>query len=1285
MTPHSSGLSFTRVSYTVDVDSGPPKALLTDVTGSVDAGHVLAVLGPSGAGKTTLLNTLTLQKLVGGTPTGDVRVDGEPLTTALYDRTCAYVEQSDSLWASLTAREHLEFATALYASTKDVDSLIAAVGLEDVQHTRAGNEIIRGLSSGNKRRLSVALALVKRPPVLFLDEPTSGVDSASAMRMMTFLKDIASSTNAAVLCTIHQPPAAVFAGFDNAMVLSMGRVAYFGKASKMSEYLTSIGSPPSEGTNVAEFVLDLVNKDFTSASTVKKTLGKWAERRGGAPYGVEEKSEKDVTATPTNTSSTSSFTKQLAVLTDRSFLVARREPLAYLVRLVANFVATLFFGIIYIKTRDKTQDQVISRTFFLMFCMGIPMQFIIVSNFIYYYQWLSLKKEVKDGMYHPAASAIASWIVQTPVMFLLALSSLLPMYALGDLYWGSFPIVLVLYCVTFWSFEGLAQALSSFPNVFIGMFLFLNLYFTAFLFCGMFVDPEDVVWPIRVFCYFLPLGWSLQSYMYALYTDLPKHSGTKPCTPGQALPTGGICTAQGFYCYSESDPTGAVCYGETGNQILNSLSVQFTIFGDEGHYARNILLIVAFGVLCRICYVAAIYYLTKVVGGEEPAPPPSTSETRAIDIGPPEEVEEEADTANQSSWNSDDTSTSSSAIIPTTNRSITFAFQDIAYSIPQQKDASLQVLQHVSASVSNGEVLAILGPSGAGKTILLDTLTFSKGPGTPTGKITLNGVSMTRSKFVKNAIYVPREDNLWPSLTPRQHLDFAFKVYRPELADAARASAVDELLAVTGMTSCQNTRAGGMLFKGLSGGQRRRLTVAIALVKLPSVMILDEPTSGLDSAAAAAIINLLSSIAKRCSTAVVCTIHQPSAVVFAGFQKALILSQGRAAYCGGRADMVAYFESISKPLSKDANPAEAVLDMVSKDTTSAEEVTSVLDSWTASDKSKEVVVTGGGAMPTPAPNAGSLMSTLHVFMRQGYLALIDPLQYTGRMVAIPPIICFFGLVYVASHESNQKQVPFRLFYLWWVLCLPNALGIVQVVGTNRDTLSVVNEIRAGMYRVYSYVLSTSLIQLPALVILAFIINVFSFAIGGWPWDNFITYVFLYSINLWVFDSLAQLLAVLFKNPVIGMLGYLGFWSSSIVFCGLVFRGGDVVWPFRALYYALPLKWLFNATGYDVFGPTRSYSGAELCTPGENVTGADGAVYSCTAGGFYCEGAKTSFGCWGNTGSQVLQTLHMSYESLDDKDERLLDFGILIAFVASLKMAYTFALWRIVSASDSPNN
>jgi ABC-type multidrug transport system ATPase subunit len=1300
-------LAFERLHYTVPVKGSTPKALLQDIKGEVTSGHVLAILGPSGAGKTTLLNMLTLQQS-GGTPTGFINVNGEPLTPALYDRTCAYVEQTDTLWASLTVREHLAYATSLFRPELDesargaaVDDMARAVGLEDFMDTRAGNEITRGLSSGNKRRLSVALALVKRPNILFLDEPTSGVDSASAVRMMSFLQTVAATQNVAVVCTIHQPPASVFAGFDNTMVLSMGRVAYFGKAKKMGAYLANVGFPPPVDTNPAEFILDLVNKDFTPLAGVRRVLDAWAATDGSA-FGCEREDVDGKRLSEVETHSETSFVKQLAVLTDRSFLVARREPLAYLVRLVANFCATLFFGIIYVETREKVQGQINPRTFFLMFCVGIPMQFILVSNYIYHYQWLSLKKEVKDGMYHPVPAAVASWVVQAPMMFVLALSSLLPMYVIGDLAWSSFGIVLVLYALTFWSFEGLAQMLSTFSNVIIGLFGFLNLYFAAFLFCGMFVDPEDVVWPIRTFCYFMPLGWTLQSYMYALMHDMPDHEGTVACTPGDALPTGGVCTDQGFYCYSSEDPTGAVCYGKDGDTILESLSVQFTIFEAKGHYARNIALIVAFGALTRIGYVAAIYVLTKMYGGQAPGAP---GDDVAVAMG--DDDDDSFNSSRSSETNPGMPHSKSGADIKLSvaeieafdaavdakdGTGVEFAFKNICYSIAGKKkdEPDAAVLRDVSGSVREGEILAIVGPSGAGKTILLDTLTFNKGPGAPSGEISLNGKKMTRSDFAKDAIYVPREDNLWPTMSPRQHVEFAFKMYRSDLVTkAARDKEVDELLSVTGLTSCADTKAGGFLFKGLSGGQRRRLSLAVALVKQPSLIVLDEPTSGLDSAAAAAILTLLARVARSRRAAVICTIHQPSALVFAGFHKVLVLSGGRVAYCGPRKEMAAHFESVGAALSHDANPAEAVLDLVSKDTTSEAQVTAVLDGWETSERRQQVASEASGkhaayqSLPPRTVTAGGASSVAHVFARQARLALVDPLQYVGRVFVIPQLVAFFGLVYLASRKNDQKQVPFRLFYLWWVLALPACMSITTLIGTNRDTFSVVYELRAGMYKIFSYVMSGGLVQIPALFVLSLVINLAAFAVGNWPWDNFMTFVVQFAITLWVYDSMAQLMAVSFKSPVIGMLAFLGYWSSSIVFCGLVFKATDVVWPFRLFYYVLPLKWTFNASGYDVYMPSKAYKGASICDAGADVTLSSGAVVACPAGGFYCDGAATSFGCWGATGEQVLNTLSLSYESLGTDDDRGFDIGILMLMGFVLKLAYVAMLWRAVAASDEP--
>ena len=1166
---------------------------------------------------------------------------------------------------------------------------------------KAGNEFMRGLSGGNKRRLSIAVALTKQPLVLFLDEPTSGVDSASAVMIMSFLKHVAKERDIAIVCTIHQPPASVFAGFDNALILSMGRIAYFGKAAQMGEYFASIGNAPLADTNLAEFVLDLVNKDFTSAASVEQILDTW-EARGGQPYynsdgdgAPEPKAEGS--AEPPKLKGRAGFCRQLGVLTRRTVKVAAREPLSYLARAVANLFATTFFSIIYLETRNKRQDQVQPRTFFVMFAMGIPMQFILVSVYAYYQQWVSLKKEVKDGMYNPVASAIASWVVQVPMMFVLALCSLLPIFIIGDMHWPNFPMAWLVYALTFWSFEGCAQMLAVSPRVIFGLFNYLNLYFAAFLFCGMFVDVSDVVWPLRTMCYFFPLGWALQSYIYALYHGQPDYSGALDCTPGAVMPNGVLCSDQGFYCSSDDDPTGAVCYGRTGDQILNSLSIQFTIFGDDGHYARNIGLIIAFGALCRIGYVAQVWVLTQVVGGQEPADPAAATVSSTTDDSNPADtpssrtspsiapgVEPAAEVTAAAKPESDESRLSfgSQDAGP-----CVFSFSEIGYTITPKtltgkKLPPKVVLSGATATVSDGEVLAIVGPSGAGKTILLNTLNFAKGPGVPHGTITLNNVPLTQTQHVKACIYVPREDILWPTLTARQHLDTAYRLYQPTLDAAARATAVDDLLAATGMTSAQHTKAGGLLFQGLSGGQRRRLSLGIALIKQPRVIILDEPTSGLDSAAAAAIVELLKSIAVKCRAAIVCTIHQPSAAVFSGFNQVLVLSEGRVAFCGGRDAMSSHFAQIGKPLAKGANPAEAVLDLISKDITSKAEVTACLDGWDAAAAAAHAPPKADvGAITLGVPNLGAFGATFIVLRRQFFLAFNDPLQYLARMVVCPFVCCFFGLVYQAAREHVQVQVPFRLFYLWWILAIPPCLCIISIITMTNEMKAVVYEIKNGMYRPFAYALSTTVVQVPMLILLSFAINVCVFAVGNWPWDNFATFVLQYACNLFVFEALTQLLSTLFANPILGMLAFLMFWSSSIIFCGLVFRGNDVIWPFRTFYYTLPLRWLFNSVGYDIYTPA-TYDGAYDCVPGTNVTTDQGNA-TCAETGFYCTDASTSLGCYGRTGSQVLSTLHLTYESLDSADDRLMDFIIMLSMGLGFKLQFAIFLMRAVSVSDSP--
>eukprot|EP00971_Amphidinium_carterae_P339755 6477737-Amphidinium_carterae.1 len=191
------------------------------------------------------------------------------------------VNQEDHHWTFLTCKETLAFAAEFYLSVSQeekarrVQSIISKMGLESCQNTRVGNAFVKGLSGGQKRRLSLAVALIKKPDLIFLDEPTSGLDAASAAKIMVFIKELAARDNLLVITTIHQPSTAVFNGFDQVMILSKGREAYVGNANESIKWFGSQGYPIPENTNPADHCLDIVNADFTPEEGVKKLLDEW--------------------------------------------------------------------------------------------------------------------------------------------------------------------------------------------------------------------------------------------------------------------------------------------------------------------------------------------------------------------------------------------------------------------------------------------------------------------------------------------------------------------------------------------------------------------------------------------------------------------------------------------------------------------------------------------------------------------------------------------------------------------------------------------------------------------------------------------------------------------------------------------------------------------------------------------------------------------------------------------------------------------------------------------------
>ena len=243
------------------------KTILDHLSGQVSPGRLLAVMGPTGSGKTSLINALA-GRLSSGTISGEILVNGHPRGRA-FRAISAYVMQDDVLFSNLTVRETFEFAARMRLpaevsqETKSalVTQIITELGLSKAENTRIGNEFARGVSGGERKRTNIGIELLSGASLIFLDEPTSGLDAFQAQNVMESLWTLAGGGRT-VISTIHQPRSSIYKMFDLLLLLSEGRVMYFGPAKEATAWFTTAGFPCPPEFNPADFFLDVVSMDY---------------------------------------------------------------------------------------------------------------------------------------------------------------------------------------------------------------------------------------------------------------------------------------------------------------------------------------------------------------------------------------------------------------------------------------------------------------------------------------------------------------------------------------------------------------------------------------------------------------------------------------------------------------------------------------------------------------------------------------------------------------------------------------------------------------------------------------------------------------------------------------------------------------------------------------------------------------------------------------------------------------------------------------------------------------
>ncbi|XP_067673746.1 uncharacterized protein [Haliotis asinina] len=253
-------LCFKNIYVTIDA-----KEILAGVTGSVHSGEILAVMGPSGSGKTTLLNSVA-GRIV--RKSGEITLNGHKLTRRLR-KSMGYVMQEDVFFSALTLRETLYFAAMIQLPEKmphqvkmsRIQDILDALDLNDCKDIIMGSALKRGLSGGEKKRASIGCELLMDPDVMLLDEPTTGLDASTACDLMSLLKRYTCDYNKTVLVSIHQPSSRMYYMFTKLMLLTKGKVAYFGQTEEALDFFADAGLPCIPHCNPADFMLEVLKQD----------------------------------------------------------------------------------------------------------------------------------------------------------------------------------------------------------------------------------------------------------------------------------------------------------------------------------------------------------------------------------------------------------------------------------------------------------------------------------------------------------------------------------------------------------------------------------------------------------------------------------------------------------------------------------------------------------------------------------------------------------------------------------------------------------------------------------------------------------------------------------------------------------------------------------------------------------------------------------------------------------------------------------------------------------------
>jgi ATP-binding cassette, subfamily G (WHITE), member 2, PDR len=829
------------------------------------------------------------------------------------------------------------------------DVIMAMFGISHTINTRVGNDYVRGVSGGERKRVSIAEAALSGSPLQCWDNSTRGLDSANAIEFCRTLRMSSDIHNNTACVSIYQSPQSAYDIFDKVIVLYEGHQIFFGKTTEAKKYFVDMGFDCPERQTVPDFLTSMTSPlervvrpgwDDRVPRTPEEFAAKWKQSPQRAQlmadidaydnkYKIggeylekfkESRRAQQAKAQRVKSPFTLSYVQQINLCLWRGFQRLKGDPTITFTQAFGNSIMALVIGSVFYNLPQDT-NSFYARGALLFFAILMNAFGSALEILTLYAQRPIVEKHDRYALYHPSAEAFASMLTDMPYKIINAICFNIIIYFMSNLRREPGPFfffLLITFTLTL-AMSMLFRTIASVSRTLAQAMAPAAILILAIVIYTGFVIPTPYM-----------LGWSrwinyldVVTYGFEALMINEFHNRYYQCStyvpqgPGyENVPLANkLCSTVGSIV------------GQTAVLGDNYIESQFQY--NHSHKWRNygILLVFMFGLM--FVYLAATEFISaKKSKGEVlvfrrgHAPTVLTKNT-------PDDLE--AATGRGAPLQVSSTKVDHRALIQ--KQTAIFHWQDVCYDI-KIKGKERRILDHVDGWVKPGTLTALMGESGAGKTTLLDVLATRVTMGVITGEMLVDG-RLRDASFQRKTGYVQQQDLHLETTTVREALNFSALLRQPtHIPRKEKLAYVEEVIKLLDMEEYADAVV-GVPGEGLNVEQRKRLTIGVELAAKPELLIfLDEPTSGLDSQTSWAICDLMDKLARESQQAVLFTIHQPSAMLFQRFDRLLLLQKGgQTVYFGDIGEnssvMIDYFvRNGGPPCPPDANPAEWMLQVI---------------------------------------------------------------------------------------------------------------------------------------------------------------------------------------------------------------------------------------------------------------------------------------------------------------------------------------------------------------------